>query len=148
MLKLFPPHPPSTQTGDRHPGRSQVRLSQSAPCPLIVPTGGRDRPEDHSGHAALGRPNDADEDVCPQSHGQEKGSAGQDGRRNGPKRDHPTPAPVAVFALKPAWILVQNGAVGDRPWVILPCLHLSDFQLNALKPVWILDETNGGQGGS
>jgi hypothetical protein len=36
--------------------------------------------------------------------------------------------------------LVQNGAVGDRSWVILPFLHLGDFQLNALKPAWILDE--------
>jgi len=35
---------------------------------------------------------------------------------------------------------VQNGAVGDRSWVILPFLHLGDFQLNALKPAWILDE--------
>jgi hypothetical protein len=35
---------------------------------------------------------------------------------------------------------VQNGAVGDRSWVILPFLYLGDFQLNALKPAWILDE--------
>ena len=94
---------------------------------------------DHPGHAAMGRPNDADEDVCPQSHGQEKGSTGQDGRRDGLKRDHSTTDSVAVYSPKPAWILVQNGVVGDQSWVILPFSDHQAFQPKALNPAWILD---------
>src|SRR6266852_8236519 len=72
----------------------------------LVPGRDRNRLQNYSGHAALGRPFNPAQGLRALAHGQAHGGSGKDDRSHGPERgNRSTVHPVGV---------------GDRPWVILP----------------------------
>ena len=86
----------SRQASDRHSPWSPVWLSQPASCLVFFLGPDRNRSEDDSRYAALGRRWNANVDLRSQPHGQAPGSTGQDGRSYRLKRSHATHDSVAV----------------------------------------------------
>ena len=106
--------PSCGERGDRDSTRSQVWLPQSQARINLVPGRDRNRFQNHSGHAALGRPFNPAQGLRALAHGQAHGGPSQDDRGHGSERENRSRA--------------HSLGVGDRPWVILPvsCRQISD----------------------
>src|SRR5580698_767178 len=101
------------EAGHQDSTRAQVWLPQSQTCTNFVPGGNRHRLQDHSGHAAVGRPFNPAQSLRALAHGKVHGGSGKDDRSHGSeRRNRSTAYPLGV---------------GDRPWVILPvpCRQIS-----------------------
>ena len=99
---------------DRNAECSSLRLPQPPACVNLVPGGDRNRLQNHSGHAALGRPFNPAQGLRALAHGQAHGGPSQDDRGHGSERENRSRS--------------HSVGVGDRPWVILPvsCRQISD----------------------
>jgi hypothetical protein len=101
------PSPPGSQACHPDFGWPSFRLPQPPACVNLVPGRDRNRLQNHSGHAALGRPiNPAQGLRGALAHGQAHGGSGKDDRSHGSERENRS--------------TVHPVGVGDRPWVILP----------------------------
>ena len=100
------PSPASGQAGGQDSRWPSFRLPQPPARVNLVPGRDRNRLQNYSGHAALGRPFNPAQGLRALAHGQAHGGSGKDDRSHGSERENcSTIHPVGV---------------GDRPWVILP----------------------------